>query len=89
MVKPCDKGAGIIVLDFDEYLRACNEHLEGETTTGERYYKRVDKGVLKEAKEKIINIVKEGYNNELLSKEEYIAMLPGVHKKYEQGRHHL
>ena len=26
-IKPCDKGAGIIILDFDEYIRSCNEHL--------------------------------------------------------------
>ena len=26
-IKPCDKGAGIIILDFHEYIRACNTHL--------------------------------------------------------------
>ena len=26
-IKPCDKGAGIVILDFKEYIRACNEHL--------------------------------------------------------------
>ena len=29
-IKPCDKGAGIIILDFTEYIRACEEHLSGE-----------------------------------------------------------
>ena len=28
VVKPCDKEAGIIVSDFQEFLRACMEHLE-------------------------------------------------------------
>ena len=27
VIKACDKGAGIIILDFDEYLRACYKHL--------------------------------------------------------------
>ena len=75
-IKPCDKGAGIIVLDFEEYMRSCTEHLEAQTTTGENYYKQVKEKVLKEAQEKITNIVKEGFNNEILSKEEYSAILP-------------
>ena len=50
VVKPCDKGAGIIVLDFQEYLRACMEHLEAVTATGEKYYKPVNESVLEEAK---------------------------------------
>ena len=44
VVKPCDKGAGIIILDFTEYLRACMEHLEAKTTTGENYYKNTAYG---------------------------------------------
>lgn len=38
VIKPCDKGAGIIILDFDEYIRACLAHLEAETATGEKHY---------------------------------------------------
>ena len=30
VIKPCDKGAGIIILDYDEYLEACNSHLKSE-----------------------------------------------------------
>ena len=30
VIKRCDKGAGIIVLDFDEYMRACNVHLQSK-----------------------------------------------------------
>ena len=32
VIKPCDKGAGIIVLDFKEYMRSCTDHLEAKTT---------------------------------------------------------
>ena len=32
-IKPCDKGAGIIILDFAEYMRACNAHLNSGRLT--------------------------------------------------------
>ena len=99
VIRPCDKGAGIIILDFEEYIKACQEHLESKTDTGENYYINVDDHTLEEARTKITNIVKEGYDNELLSKQEYAAMTPGesvipgrfyalfkVHKEYEHGK---
>ena len=49
-IKLCDKGAGIIILDFQEYMRACMKHLETKTSTGEPYYKEVDDSVLNVAK---------------------------------------
>ena len=27
VIKPCDKGAGIIILDYPVYMRACYQHL--------------------------------------------------------------
>ena len=98
VIKPCDKGAGIIILDFQEYLRACLKHLESKTKTGEKYYEKVDQTVLLKAKEKIAKIVQEGYDNNILNKEEFTAMTPAedvkpgrfyatfkVHKQYEHG----
>ena len=29
-IKPCDKGAGVIILDFDEYLKSCEKRLSLE-----------------------------------------------------------
>ena len=99
-IKPCDKGAGIIILNFDDYLKAAIKHLEAKTNTGETYYKEVNDSVLKEAKDKITNIVREAFDNEIISKEEYAAMLPPeedtpvpgrfyctfkVHKDHEHG----
>ena len=101
VIKPCDKGAGIIILNFKEYIKACMDHLEAKTSTGENYYKEVDDNKLLEAKEKITNIVKEGFDNDILSKEEFSATLPHadeapiagsfyctfkVHKEYEHGK---
>ena len=103
VINPCDKGAGIIILDFDEYMRACMEHLEAKTVTGEKYYKKVGDNVMKEAKIIITNIVKEAYDNDIISKPEYSAMLPPeeedpvpgrfyctfkVHNNYEHGKAH-
>ena len=69
IIKPCDKGAGIIVLDFKEYLRACIDHLEAKNATGRNYYKKFNHSVLEEAKEKIPTLVKECFNKKILTKE--------------------
>ena len=50
MVKQCDKGAGIILLDFKEYVSACMKHLEAKTDTGENYYREVGNDIMEEAK---------------------------------------
>ena len=68
VIKPCDKGIGMIILNFHEYLRAALDHLEATTATGEKYYKKVNDSVLKEAKHKITTIVQEAYDNKLYQK---------------------
>jgi hypothetical protein len=60
VVKPCDKGAGIIILDFQEYLRACIEHLEAETNTGEKYYKKLMQLFLKTLRIKLPILLNNG-----------------------------
>ena len=56
-IKPCDKGAGIIILEFEEYIIACNEHLEykQKQENGDLlpYYKKANPSTVKEAKVKI------------------------------------
>ena len=46
VIKPCDKGAGMIILDYVVYMRACYEHLLSEKIMedGESkpYYLRVN-----------------------------------------------
>ena len=98
VIRPCDKGAGIIIIDFKVYIRVCQNHLESTTNTGDKYYVKADTKTLREARDKMENIVKEGFDNEILNKEEYTAMLPGedekpgrfyatfkVHKDYTDG----
>ena len=99
VIKPCDKGAGIMILDYVVYMRACYEHLMSEKILDEggskKYYCRVDGIELERTRAKIRNLVKEGFENDILSKEEYNAMLADdkeaakfyctfkVHKKHE------
>ena len=81
VIRPCDKGAGIIIFDFEKYIRACKNHLESTTNTGGKYYVKADTKILAEARDKIENIVKEGFDNDILNKGEYKAMLPEEHAK--------
>ena len=99
VIKPCDKGAGIIILDFEEYIRVCTEHLESKTPTGEKYYTEVGDNILDEARDIINKVVQEGFDNDILTEEEFKAMTPEdntvpgrfygtfkVHKPHENGK---
>ena len=39
-VKPCDKGAGIMVLNFNSYMESCYEHLMTKQSESQAYYKK-------------------------------------------------
>ena len=99
VIKPCDKGAGMIILDYPMYMRACYEHLMSEKNmddgVSKQYYSRVDEMELERTKSKIRHLVQEGIENDILSKEESDAMVADekdaakfyctfkVHKKHE------
>ena len=94
-IKPCDKGAGIIILNFEEYLRSCNSHLASEQKqqdgTSKPYYCKVEPDILDISKEKIIHILEEGFDNEIITKDEFLAMNPtdmGPAKFYELFKVH-
>ena len=76
VIKPCDEGRGIILLDFEDYMKACTVHLESETAIGVKYYQKVDNKVLQGAKGSITKVVQEGYNNKILPAEEFKMMTP-------------
>ena len=97
IIKPCDKGGGIIILDFKEYEKSCDEHLNSKNSNGEPYYEEVYPSLLLDTKAKIATIVLEGYETGILSKDEYNAMKPSnakpgkfyatfkVHKPHKEG----
>ena len=54
VIKPCDKGAGIIICDYVKYWQSCTEHLKSKAANNESHYKEVDVKFLEEAKKKIL-----------------------------------
>ena len=101
IIKACDKGAGIIILNFNDYLRACYEHLlsrlESNGDIPEFYYKQVSDGFLGQAKLEIKSVLKEAYENNIITDGEFKAMDPEdtdparfycnfkVHKEHQPG----
>ena len=80
IIKACDKGAGIIIINFNDYLRACYEHLLGRIeATGELpefYYKQVSEIFLDKAKLEIRSVLQEARFNQLITDGEFSAMDP-------------
>ena len=77
-IKPCDKGAGIIILDFKEYMKACYEHLESklqyENGQLKNYYSKVHPVALQSAKLKVKRILDQALQDNIISQDEYQAM---------------
>jgi len=96
-IKPCDKGAGIIVLNFEAYMEASNKHLNSKTDQGEPFYTKIEPSEIVIAKQSISNLLQEIFDNGVLSKSDFEAMLPEekhagkfyctfkVHKEHEHG----
>ena len=78
--KSCDKGAGIMILDFKTYMQACYEHLlEKQTNTqGEKnnYYMMVEDYEIDKSKVISKNILNEALESEIITKEEFTALVP-------------
>ena len=93
-IKPCDKGAGIIILNCNDYMLACYEHLESRQDKNPYYSKVGDESFVK-AKKTIQLLIEEGLDHEYLNRNEFQAMIPEgknpsrfyrnfkVHKNYE------
>ena len=98
IIKACDKGAGIMILDFDTYLKACYEHLTStqiqEDGSHKSYYTQIPEFRIERAKTNIKHIIQEGLRQEILSIQEFQEMDPSdkeparfysnfkVHKKH-------
>ena len=75
VIKSCDKGAGVIILDLDEYLRACYIHLTSKVKPEQPYYTPVDEFEVERAKVKKKNIIQEGLDRDIITKLEADAIL--------------
>ena len=101
-IQKCDKGSGVIILDCDEYIRSCNEHLTKtlKNTDGSEtpYYREVDSRNLDAAKTEILDVLKEAHKEGIISDDEFEAMDPSskkvarfyqifkVHKPHVEGK---
>jgi hypothetical protein len=52
VIKPCNRGAGIIICDYDSYVTSCKKELDSITTNGEKYYEKITQTQLTNAKKK-------------------------------------
>jgi hypothetical protein len=101
IVKPADKGSGIVVVNYDDYVNSCNQHLlsSQQQPTGPPlpYYKPSSEKDLDTMKHQIVSVLKDGLNNKWITKSEFNAMNPSdkgpgrfyqifkVHKEHEPG----
>ena len=97
VIKSCDKGAGIMILDFKQYMQACYDHLTSKTANGTPYYSNVDDLAEERVKTKIRKILKDMLEKNVISKSEFDAMnaddkTPGrfysnfkIHKPHKHG----
>ena len=74
VIKACDKGAGIIILNFEDYLRSCYDHLTSKQNDNEPYYTQVTDLEFEQTKKRITNILKEGLHDGIINKAEFDAM---------------
>ena len=67
VIKACDKGAGLIKLDYPEYMRACYKHLLSKQSETQSYYTQVDELEVDISKKKIDDIIKKSFENNIIS----------------------
>ena len=83
VIKAADKGAGIVIINFKDYMTACYEHLlssiPNQSSSNEEpkmYYKAVNEFALENAKTQILSTLKEALEEKIITKEEFNAMNP-------------
>ena len=74
-IKPCDKGAGLIILNFCDYMTVCYTHLEA-TQNSKPQYSKVNDDAFDKAKGDINMLLEEGLDHEYLTSNEFKAMKP-------------
>ena len=79
-IKPADKLARIVILEFEDYLKSCEKHLESKQKLPDgsfkSYYEQIDENFLETAKDNIEKLIQERYDNDYLCKDKYEALDP-------------
>ena len=76
------KKAGIVILNFEDYIKVCHDHLlssilnQNSEEEQAMYYKAVDEFALDIARNKIKGVIEEAFENKIITKEEFSAMSP-------------
>ena len=102
IIKRCDKGAGIIILDYEEYVRASivnlNSKQENKNGTTSPYYTKVEEKEIKQVELELKQFLEEAHDNDIITDSEYKHMNPEgknvakfymnfkVHKDHEEGK---
>jgi hypothetical protein len=73
IIKPCDKGAGIIVCDYNDYIKEATMHLESKVkpNSPETYYKEINVKEFESAKNTIDKTLKSAFTRQEITQEEY------------------
>ena len=64
------------MLNFEDYVKACYDHLTAKTSSGQSYYSIVNVLEVEKTKTKITETIKEAYEENIISKSEFEAMKP-------------
>ena len=65
-----------MILNFNEYMKSCYEHLLSKTSNNQAYYKQVEAYKVDEAKSKIETTLKDMLNSNIITRQEFNAMCP-------------
>ena len=80
IIKACDKGAGIMMLDFTSYMKACYKHLMSsqqnltECNEENMFYKKEDDFDLERAKSHIKSVLEEALAEEIIDKKKILVL---------------
>ena len=80
-IKPADKGSGICIIDYQDYVESCNIHLNSTQPQENSlpplpYYSPANENLIKKAKKEILSVLEEGKKEGWLTNPEFKAMDP-------------
>jgi hypothetical protein len=76
VIKPCDKGAGIIICNYSDYVNSCEKDLNSRSPKNEPHYSKITKKDLETAKSKITDTLNSAHKAKQITTQEYNEMLP-------------
>ena len=84
IIKRYDKGAGIIILNYEKYLNATYAHLKSTLTNTDgstsRYYTKVDESTINTAKYTLTEVLHEAFDNNIITQDELKTYEPRCKK---------